>query len=70
MLDQTTRNVVDGSLANIEVNVLRFKQSLDDPTLLFWRPWGIKNYGEWPYVFFLKLEEGRVLASSDLGAPI
>ena len=21
------------------VNVFRFKQSLDDPTLLFWRPW-------------------------------
>jgi hypothetical protein len=42
---------------------------LDDPTFLFWRPWNIQS-GEWPFIFFLKLDEGKLIANEDLGTPI
>ena len=48
-----------------KVNVFRYKQSLDDPTLVFWRPFDIKQ--EWLLMYFLKLEEGKVIANTDLG---
>ena len=57
------------SLAQIKVNVFRYTQSLDDSTLLFWRPFSI-NHGEWPYIYFLKLKEGKLTANTDLGSPI
>ena len=57
------------SLVQIKVNVFRYTQSLDDSTLIFWRPRTIRN-GEWPYIYFLKLEEGRVIANTDLESPI
>ena len=57
------------SLAQIKVNVFRYTQNLDDSTLIFWRPNKIGN-GEWPYIYFLKLEEGRVIANIDLESPI
>ena len=53
----------------INVNVFRYKQSLDDPTLLFWGPWAIVD-GEWPFIFLFKLDEGKVVANTDLGSPI
>ena len=37
-----------------KVNIFRYKQSLDDPTLLFWRPANIGQ--EWLLMYFLKLE--------------
>jgi hypothetical protein len=51
----------------IKVNIFRYKQSLDDATLLFWAPWSIKTQGDWPYIYFLKLEEGKVIVNTDLG---
>ena len=57
------------SLAQIKVNVFRYTQNLDDSTLFFWRPFSI-HHGEWPYIYFLKLEEGRVIANIDLESPI
>ena len=57
------------SLAQIKVNVFRYTQSLDDSTLIFWRPRIIRN-GEWPYIYFLQLEEGRVIANTDIESPI
>ena len=56
-------------LSKTKINVFRFKQSLDDSTLLFWRPWDI-DVNEWPFIFFLKLAEGRLLANKDLGASV
>ncbi len=57
MQDQSARSLIDkDSLATIKLNVFRLKQSQDDPTLLFWRPFEI--YNEWPFIFFLKLAEG------------
>ena len=44
--------------------------SLDEPKLLFWRPWGICNEKEWPFIFFLKLADGKILANKDLGASV
>ena len=55
MKDRTASNLIGGgNLSIIYVNVFRLKQSLDDPKLLFWRPFEIIN-GEWPFIFFLKL---------------
>ena len=71
MQDPTARSVIGkGNLFTINVNVFRLKQSLDDPTLLFWRPFSIKKKGEWPNIFFIKLTEGKLLASKDLGASV
>ena len=68
MQDPTARSLICVSdLTNINVNVFRFKHSLDNPTLLFWRPCEI-NQGEWPYIFFFTLAEGKLLPNNDLGA--
>ena len=53
------------NFAPIKVNVFRYSQNLDDPTLLYWRPWGIEE--EWPFIYFLKLLEGKVIANTDFG---
>ena len=37
--------------------------------MLLWRPWEIKER-EWPYIFFLKLNEGKLTTNSDFGTPI
>jgi hypothetical protein len=37
--------------------------------MLFWRPFDLHK-GEWPFIFFLKLEEGKLLANKDLGASV
>ena len=50
------------------MNAGGYKQSLDDDSLLFWNPDDIED--EWPYIYFLKLEEGKVTANTDLGSPI
>ena len=68
MQDPTARSLIRVSdLTNINVNVFRFKHSLDNPTLLFWRPNAIID-GEWPYIFFFTLAEGKLLPNNDLGA--
>ena len=70
MQDPTASSLIGGgNLSLIKVNVFRFKLSLDDPTLLFWRPFAL-NEGEWPYIFFLKLEEGKLLLNKNLGASV
>ena len=58
-----------GNLSESKVNVFRLTQSLDDPTVIFWRPYRICE-GEWPYIFFLKLMDGKLLPNNDLGASI
>jgi hypothetical protein len=69
MQDHSASGIIDTrSLSTIKVNVFRFKQSQDDPTLLFWRPWNIED--EWPFIFFLKLEEGKLLPNKDFGASV
>ena len=45
-----------------KTNVFRFKNALDDPSLLFWRPFSIHE-GEWPFIFFLKMNAGRIETS-------
>jgi hypothetical protein len=71
MQDHSASGIIDTrSLSTIKVNVFRFKQSQDDPTLLFWRPWAINERGEWPFIFFLKLEEGKLLPNKDFGASV
>ena len=52
-----------------KVKVFRLKQSLDDPSLLFWRPFNLKN-GEWQFIFFLKLIEEMLLPNTDFGQAI
>jgi hypothetical protein len=37
--------------------------------MLFWRPFEIYK-GEWPFIFFLKLEEGKLLPNKDFGASL
>ena len=69
--DPTANNLIQSaSLSPIKVNVYRYKQSLDDQALLFWRPCSIKRLGEWPFIYFLKLEKDKVIANTDLGAAI
>jgi hypothetical protein len=36
--------------------------------LLFWRPWILEK--EWPYIFTLKLDEGKLIANTELGKAI
>ena len=68
MQDPTASSLIGGgNLSLIKVNVFRFKQSLDDPTLLFWRQF---DEGEWPFIFFLKLSEGKLVTNKDLGSSI
>ena len=70
MKDPTASSLIgEGSLLTTKVNVVRFKQSLDDPQLIFWRPWNIIG-GEWPFIFFLKLGIGKLVANSDLGPSV
>ena len=68
MQDPTARSLIGGGDLT-KINVFRFQKSLDDPTLLFWRPYSIQ-FGEWPYIFFLKLVEGKLLLNKDLGASV
>jgi hypothetical protein len=37
--------------------------------MLFWRPFSIHE-GEWPFIFFLKLEEEKLLPNTNFGASI
>ena len=70
MKDKATSSLIGGgNLSTTRVNVFRLKQSLDDPTVLCWRPWHIAG-NEWPFIFILKLAEGKLLASKDLGASV
>ena len=59
------KEIGETSIDDVEVNVFRFRQSLDDPTLIFWRPWEIAK--EWPYIFFLKINEGKLTINEDFG---
>ena len=69
MKDQAATSLIGGdNLSAIVVKVFRFTQSLDDPTLLFWRPNNIKD--EWPFIFLLKLAEGILLPNNDLGESV
>jgi hypothetical protein len=71
--DKAASSLLDErDLRYTKINVFRFKQSLDDSTLLFWRPWAMNKFNEieWPFIFFLKLAEGRLLANKDLGASV
>ena len=68
MKDPLARSVIGGDDLT-EINVFQLKQSLDDPTLLFWRPHGLHE-GAWPYIFFLQLSEGKLLPSLNLGASV
>jgi hypothetical protein len=36
-------------------------------TILFWSPLSI-NKGDWPFIYFLKLEKGKIFANTDFGA--
>ena len=63
------KSASDDDQNQINVNVFRYKQSLDDPTLNFWRPWAI-NKGEWPFIYVFQLIEGKVVVNTDLGSPI
>ena len=67
MKDPTASSLIGGGYTiTSKINVFRLKHSLDDNTLLFWRPWDVEV--EWPYIFFLKLSEGKLLANKELGA--
>ncbi len=69
MKDQSAASLIGaGNLTN-EINVFRFKQSLDNSTLLFWRPWYISG-GELPFILLFKLAEGRLLPNYDLEASV
>ena len=40
--DPTANNLIQiASLSPVKINVFRYTKSLDDPTLLFWRPYDI-----------------------------
>lgn len=69
MRDPAANFLIGGvNQSSTKLNVFRLKQSLDEPTLLFWRPWDVKV--EWPFIFFLKLAEGKLLPSKELGASV
>ena len=57
-------------MKNIMVSVFRFKQSLDEPGLLIWRPFSLRKGNEWPCVFFLRMVEGKLEVANDCGLPI
>jgi hypothetical protein len=67
--DQTAASLIGAGNITNKINVFRFTQSLDDSTLLFWRPYRIKG-GEWPFILLFKLAEGRLLPNYDLGASV
>ena len=62
------RSLIGGGNLSAKVNVYRFKQSLDDQNLLFWRPFEIQR--ELPFIFFLRLADGKLLPNTDFGASI
>ena len=69
MKDPTASLIIGrANLTNIKVNVFKLTQSLDDPSLIFWKPYCIKN--EWPFIFFLKLSEGKLFPNEDLVASV
>ena len=59
--DPRARSLIGGNDLT-KINVFRLKKSLDDPTLLFWIPFNL-DAGEWPYIFFLQLSEGKLLTN-------
>lgn len=68
--DSTARRLINAdSQDNKEVNVFRFKQSQDDSTMLFWRPFDLEEK-EWPFIFFLKLVDGKLFPNKDLGPSV
>ena len=67
--DQSANSLIDEDYIEYKVNVFRLTQSLDDPTVIFWRPFEIIR-GEWPYIFFFKLIDGKLLTSNDLGSSV
>ena len=70
MKDQSASSLIGGgNLGESKVNVFRLTLSLDDPTVIFWRPKSVRK-GEWPYIFFLKLMDGKLLPNNDLGASV
>ena len=65
----TVKNIIQSAgFIQTKVNVFRYQQSLDDSTLIFWRPFYSQK--EWSFIYFLKLVEGKVIANLDLGAAI
>ena len=71
MKDPKSESLIgEDNLTDINVNVFRLKQSRDDPTLLFWRPYNIIEEHEWPFIFFLKLEEGKLVLNKNLGPSV
>lgn len=50
----------------MSVNIFRYKQALDDPTILFWSPRALSETGEWPYIYFLKLDQGQIYPNKDV----
>jgi hypothetical protein len=69
MKDQEASILTDGgNIKNKGVCIDLLKQSLDDPTLLFWYPYNTND--DWPYIFFLKLAEGKLLPNKDLEASV
>ena len=64
MEDSSARRLIFFS----RINVFRLKQSLDDSSLLCWRPWDVEV--ECPLIFFLKLTYGKLLPNKDLGASV
>ena len=46
------------------ISIFRYKQSLDDPAILFWRPFNVR--GELMFMYFLKLDQGKVVANPEL----
>ena len=70
MKDPAANSLIGGGhQSSNKLNVFRLKQSLDDPTMLIWRPWHIAG-NEWPFIFFIKLAEGKLLPNKDLGASV
>ena len=67
MKDQSASSLIDEDYIDYKFNVFILTKSLDDPTVIFWRPYGLE---EWPYIFFLKLMDGKLLPNNDLGASV
>ena len=52
------REVYPHGQRKMHCNVFRYKQAQDNPSLLFWRPHGIKGLdGEFSGIYFLRLVE-------------
>jgi hypothetical protein len=65
LADQTTLAIVEENLNEINIHIYRFGKSLDDPSLVFWRPYSVKH-GEWPFILFFKLVAGKLITDGDL----